>query len=45
MKVKQIALVCAVASLPLSATEDPTTTDKAFAGLMRLEGAVARHSG
>ena len=38
MKVKQIALFYAAATLPVSAMADVAMTDKAFAGLMQLEG-------
>ena len=38
MKVKQIALFCAAATLPVFARADDAMTDQAFAGLMQLEG-------
>ena len=38
IKVKQIALFCAAATLPVSAMAGDAMTDQAFAGLMQLEG-------
>ncbi|GIR82575.1 MAG: hypothetical protein CM15mP84_03230 [Cellvibrionales bacterium] len=44
IKVKQIALFCAAATLPVSAMADDAMADQAFASLMQ-RGAVARHFG